>query len=409
MKTIHRYLFFELVKVFSISAIFLTTIFLLEQMLYMSQMIASRGMTFLEGLQLMAFTCPVFLTISMPFSVLVASVTVFNQICGDNEYVAMKTSGWSFYFLIKPVLLFSALIYIATTFVVFYVTPWGAQSFKETIFNIIQQRAHIDIKPKTFNKDFQNLVLYANDKKGKNILIDVFVSDKSEKGDSTIILAKQGVIIADPGTYKIKIQFQNGTIHDVTKDGKSYNILNFDRYERYLEVPDVERLKKKLTVRHKAISYRELKEKIRKNKTLSINTDRDEAQLAKKFSVPFACLIFGVLGAALGIKSNRSGKSGGMIISLFVIALYYITNVFSQKLGSHELMNPTFSMWIPNIWLFALTFYLAWKTIHESPFTVFIKLGDFFAGGYDFIRSSFLRLTSGKQNRNSTSLPFKKN
>ena len=106
MKTIHRYLFIELIKVFSISVVFLTTIFLLEQMLYMSQMIANRGMTFLEGLQLMTFTCPVFLTISLPFSVLVASVTLFNQICGDNEYVAMKTSGWSFFYLIKPVIPF---------------------------------------------------------------------------------------------------------------------------------------------------------------------------------------------------------------------------------------------------------------------------------------------------------------
>ncbi len=409
MKTIHRYLFTELIKIFFISVIFLTTIFLLEQMLYMSQMIASRGMTFLEGLKLMTFTCPVFLTISMPFSVLVASVTLFNQVCGDNEYVAMKTSGWSFFFLIQPVLLFSFLIYAATNFVVFYATPWGAESFKQTIFNIIQERAHIDIKPKTFNKDFQNLVLYANDKKSENILIHVFVSDKSEDGESTIILAKQGVIIADPGTYKIKLQFQDGTIHDVTKGGKSYNILNFDRYERYLEVPDVERLKSKLTVRHKDISYSKLKKKIREDKAKGLNTDRDEVRLAKKFSVPFACMIFGVLGATLGIKSNRSGKSGGMIISMFVIALYYITIVFSQKLGSHDLLNPTIAMWIPNTWLFVLTFYLAWKTIHETPFTVFIKLGDLCVSGYEFSKKLYLRFASGKPNRKPASFPFKNN
>jgi len=407
MKTIHRYLFIELIKVFFISAVFLTTIFLLEQMLYMSQMIANRGMTFLEGLQLMIFTCPVFLTISLPFSVLVASVTLFNQICGDNEYVAMKTSGWSFFFLIKPVLLFSILVYMATNFVVFYATPWGTQAFKETIFSIVQQRARIDIKPKTFNKDFQNLVLYANDKKGDNILIDVFVSDEPEKGDSTIILAKQGIIISDPGTFKIKLQFQDGTMHDVTKNGKSYNILNFDRYERYLEIPDVERLLKKLVVRHKDVSYSAVKKKIREDKAAGINTDRNEVRLAKKFSIPFACLIFGVLGATLGIKSNRSGKSGGMIISIFVIALYYLTLVFSQNLGAHGLLNPFFAMWIPNIWLFVFTSYMAWKTIREAPFTVFTKCLDFCISGYEFSRNYYQRFTSRKRSPNSASLPFK--
>jgi len=409
MKTIHKYLFIELFKIFAISVVFLTTIFLLEQMLYMSQMIANRGMTFLEGLKLTGYTCPVFLTISMPFSVLVASVTLFNQVCGDNEYVAMKTSGWSFFFLVRPVILFSVLVYIATNFVVFYATPWGTQSFRETIFNIVKNRAHIDIKPKTFNKDFKNLVLYANDKKPGDVLIDVFVSDKSKEGDSTIILAKQGIIIADSKTFKIKLQFQDGTVHDVTKDGKSYNILDFDRYERYLEIPDVERLKKRLTVRHKDISYSELKKKIAEDKAEGKNTDGDEVRLSKKFSIPFACLIFGVLGATLGIKSNRSGKSGGMIVSIFVVALYYITVVFSQNLGSHGLLNPMLSMWIPNLWVFIFTLYMTWKTVRETPFTIFTKFGDFCMSGYGFLQNYYKRLVSGKPRQNSPSLPFKNN
>lgn len=409
MKTIHRYLFIELLKIFTMSVVFLTTIFLLEQMLYMSHMIANRGLTFFEGLKLMVFTCPVFLTISMPFGILVASVTVFNQICGDNEYVAMKTSGWSFYFLMKPVILFSVLIYIATNFVVFYATPWGTKSFREEIFRIIQHRAHIDIKPKTFNRDFENLVLYANEKKGKNTLIDVFVADIPKDGDSKIILAKQGIIISDPGTFKIKLQFEDGTVHDVTKDGKSYNILDFDRYERYLELPDVKRLRKKLVVRHKDVSYSEMKQKIRENIAEGKSTNRYEVRLSKKFSVPFACLIFGMLGATLGIKSNRSGKSGGMIVSIFVVALYYITIVFAQNLGSKGILNPTLSMWIPNIWLSVLTIYMVWKTIQETPFTTFIKLGDFCFSGYEFSVNFYKKLTSGKQSQNSASLPFKNN
>ncbi len=408
MKTIHRYLFIEILKVFSISVLFLTTIFLLEQMLFMSHMIASRGLTFLEGLKLMVFTCPVFLTISMPFSVLVASVSVFNQICGDNEYVAMKTSGWSFSFLIRPVILFSVLIFLTTNFVIFYATPWGSKSFREEIFNIVQHRAHIDIKPKTFNKDFQNLVLYANEKKGDNVLIDVFVADKSDEGNSKIILARQGIIISDPGTFKIKLQFQDGTVHDVTKDGKSYNILDFDRYERYLEIPDVEKLKKKLTERQKDLSYGELKKKIQENIAAGQSTSRYEVRISKKFAIPFSCLIFGMLGASLGIKSNRSGKSGGMIVSIFVVGLYYITIIFSQNLGSLGLVNPTFSMWIPNLWLSVLTLYLVWKTVHETPFVIFVKLWDLCISGYEFSRNFYKRITSGKQSRNSPSLPYQK-
>jgi lipopolysaccharide export system permease protein len=407
MKTIHRYIFIELVKVFFISVLFLTTIFLLEQMLYMAQMLASRGLTFAEGLKLTAYTCPVFMVLSFPLSVLVASVTVFNQLCGDNEYVAMKASGWSFLFLMRPVFLFSIIIYVATNFVVFYAIPWGTHSFKETIFDIVQNRAHIDIKPKIFNRDFENLVLYANDKKGDKQLLDVFVADHSEEGASKVILAKEGVIISDPENFKIKIQFQDGTVHDITENGKSYNILNFDRYERYLQIPSMEELKKKLTERHDDVSYTELKENIRKRTAEGINADRSKARLSKNFSIPFACLIFGLTGASLGIKSSRSGKSGGIIVSVVIIALYYITLVFAQNIGAHGVINPTFSVWIPNIWLSIFTFYIVRKTLKESPITFFTRFIDTCREGYEICKKFYSKLhkksTSEKQGQEPAS------
>ncbi len=407
MQTIHRYIFIELVKVFTISVLFLTTIFLLEQMLYMAQMLASRGLTFAEGLKLTAYTCPVFMVLSFPLSVLVAPVTVFNQLCGDNEYVAMKSCGWSFLYLMRPVFLFSIIIYIATNFIVFYAIPWGTHSFKETIFDIVQNRAHIDIKPKIFNRDFKNLVLYANDKKGDKQLIDVFVADQSEKGASKVILAKEGVIISDPKNFKIKIQFQNGTVHDVTENGKSYNILNFDRYERYLQIPSMEDLKKKLVERHDDVSYSQLKEKIRRRTAEGKNSDRSKARLSKNFSIPFACLIFGLAGATLGIKSSRSGKSGGIIVSVVIVALYYITLVFAQNIGAHGVVNPTFSVWIPNIWLSIFTFFIVRQTLKERPLTLVTWITDSFLDAYGYFKNlknkSNSRSTSEKRTREPAS------
>ena len=398
MKTIHRYIFGELLKVFFISATFLTTILLLEQILYMAEMIASRGLTYFEGLKLMVFTCPIFMILSVPLSVLIASVTVLNQISGDNEYVAMRTSGWSFLFLMRPVMLFSVLTFIATNIIVFYGIPWGADSFRKTIFDIIQNRAYIDIKPKVFNEDFKNLVLYAGEKEGNTKLKNIFVADKSEDGSSKIILAKEGILISDVGTYRVILQFRDGTVHDVTKEGKSYNILNFDRYERYLDLPSTEEIQKKLVVRHRDISFSELREKIKTMKAEGQTTYREEVRLSRKFSIPFACLIFGLAGATLGIKSSRSGKSGGIIISVVVVGLFYISLIFSQNLGAHGIVNPLLSVWLPNIALFAFTFYMVWKTVKETPFTTLQKLADACIGIYelllDFYRKRFKRFKS---------------
>jgi len=411
MKTIHRYIFREMFKIFFISTIFLTFILLMEQMLFMSVMIADRGFSFLEGMKMMLFTCPVFLLLSMPLSVLVASLTTFNQFSGDNEYTAMMTSGWSFLYLMRPVILFSIMAYITTNFIVFYGIPWGTESFKKTIFNIIQNRAHINIKPNVFNNDFKGLVIYAKGKESKTQLKELFVADESEDGPSKIILAQKGIIMSDPGTFKIKLQFQNGTIHDVKKEGTAYNVLNFDRYERNLNLPNADKLLKKITIRHRDISYSKLKEKIRKEKAQGLNTKPDEVRLGRKFAVPFSCLLFGLAGATLGIKSSRSGKSGGIIICAFVVAFYYILLICSQRLGIIGVFNPVFSPWVPNILLIFFTSYMVWKIYKERPHTFFNKLMDACLSGYEILqkayKSFFKKYNSPRRTRNTnTPLSF---
>ncbi len=392
MKIIHKYIFMEILKIFVISVSFLTLILLLEQTLYMTEMIANRGVTFIEGLRLMVYTSPIFLLLSIPLSLLIATVSTFNQFSGDNEFVAMKTSGWSFTFLARPIMAFSIAAYILTNVVVFFAIPWGNQEFKKTLFDIVKNRAHINIQPKIFNSDFKDLVLYAQSKDGETLLKDIFVADQSEQGANKIILAKQGVIVSDPETYQITLQFQNGTIHDMTKEGRNYNILNFDRYERLLKLPDNQNLLSKLVERNRDISYGELKEIIQKKRAQGQETAREEVQVSKKFAIPFSCLLFGIAGATLGIKSSRSGRSGGIIVSALVLGVYYIGMIFSQNVGKHNLVNPSLAMWMPNVALFFLTYFMVWKTVKENSFTWLTRFSDALYTAFDALRDVYTGL-----------------
>jgi lipopolysaccharide export LptBFGC system permease protein LptF len=45
-------------------------------------------------------------------------------------------------------------------------------------------------------------------------------------------------------------------------------------------------------------------------------TVKMESELHKRVSIPFACLLFGLIGAPLGIRRTRSGKSAGIAIAL---------------------------------------------------------------------------------------------
>lgn len=376
MKIIHRYIFTEALKVFALSTMFLTMVMFLDRAMFMTDLILNRGLTMLEVGRMVLYISPIFLSITIPISVLVASVVTFNQFSSDNEFVVMKSCGWSFMYLLRPILLFSFLAYIATNAIIFYALPLGNQALKQMIFDIVKTRANINIKPNVFNRDFDNMVLMVKEKNGPNGFKGVFIADSSYKGSTKIILSEQGFILTDPANFRIQLQLRNGSIHDLAKQGEDYQIMKFDRYDLSLDIPGTDQLKKKQILKPREMSISELQQRIEENKNKSWKDDSEKVELSKRFSIPLTCILFGIIGVPLGITSHRSGKSGGFVFAILIILMYYVSLVLMQNLGRSGMINPYFSVWIPNIVLLVVAIYVGYKTQREIPFRTFNKVSE---------------------------------
>ncbi len=353
---------------FLISIFAITMVLYLDKFLFMAEMIVNRGVSFVEIMLMMIYLSPAFLAITIPMSVLMASVVTFNQLSANNEWVAMKACNLSFLQLMKPVLFFSLVGYLAANVVMFWALPWGNQSYKVLVYDIIKNRANVDIKPNVFNRDFKDLILLVKKRHQNSLLEGVFIADTSNDGNSQIITAKQGVIFPNRETLKIQLKLSNGTIHKLSNDGGDYRTLNFDRYDMNLGLPDTERLEKKALAGNRELSLAQTKEKIMALKKNGIATSKLEVELSKKFSIPFTCLLFAFLGAPLGIKSSRSGKSGSFGVAVFVIVIYYVGFILTQNLGRIGAIHSYTSVWIPNIILTVVVVYVVYKMQKELPF-----------------------------------------
>ena len=229
-KIIDRYIFKELLKLFIISTGALTTVLYLDKFLFMAQMIVNRGVSFMEMILMMAYLSPAFLTLTIPMGVLFASVVTFNQFSANNEWVAMKTCNWSFLELMKPVACFAILAYILANSIMFWGLPWGNNSYKVLIYDIIKNRANIDIKPNIFNRDFKNLILLVKDRDQNSSLKSVFIAKNNGIDPPQIITSEEGIISSNPEILKIQLKLRKGTIHELSKERGNYKTLNFDRY-----------------------------------------------------------------------------------------------------------------------------------------------------------------------------------
>jgi len=368
IKIINKYIFQELAKVFFISAGSLTMVLYLDKFLFMAEMIVSRGVTFLEMCRIMLYISPSFLALTIPISVLVASMVTFNQFSASNEWTAMKACHLSFMQTMRPVMIFSFLTYILTAIIIIYALPWGNLSYKQVIYNIIKNRASLDIRPNVFNYDFKNLVLLAKSRDGQSRLKNIFIADSTQSEIPKIITAKKGAILLSSESLKIKLDLKNGSIHELSDTRSGYQTINFDTYELILKLPDTERLEKEAMVGNRELSLTQLFNQINEFQQKGLPTHGPKVELSKKFSIPFTCLLFGLLGAPLGIHSSRSGKSGSFAMCVLVILLYYIGLIFMQNMGRAGQVEAYSSVWIPNCILLGIIIYTTYKMQKDLPF-----------------------------------------
>jgi len=330
-------------------------------------------------------------------------VVTFNQFSADNEFVVMKSCGWSFMYLLRPILLFSFLAYIITNAILFYALPLGNQAFKQMLYDIVKTRASIDIKPNVFNRDFDNMVLMIKEKNGQNGFNGVFIADSSYKGSTKIILSEQGFIMSDPANFRIQLQLRNGSIHDLAKQGEDYQIMKFDRYDLTLDIPGTDQFKSEQIMDEREMPVSELRKRIEANRKSGWQDHLAEVELSKRFAIPLSCILFGIIGVPLGITSHRSGKSGGFVFAILIILMYYVSLVLLQNFGRGGIINPYFSVWVPNIILLVVTIYVCYKTQKEIPFRTFNKV----IGQITLLWEYLLRKFGYNEIQPETNNPFK--
>ena len=69
----------------------------------------------------------------------------------------------------------------------------------------------------------------------------------------------------------------------------------------------------------------------------------------KKYALSFACIVFVLVGAPLGVLAKRGGFGIGAGLSLVFFILYWSLLIVGEKLSDRGLLDPGISMWLANI------------------------------------------------------------
>jgi lipopolysaccharide export system permease protein len=73
-----------------------------------------------------------------------------------------------------------------------------------------------------------------------------------------------------------------------------------------------------------------------------------QVTIQQKLAFPFICIIFSILGSAMGIRPQRSSKATSFGVSILLIFGYYLLIFVSSALGQARVLSPFLAGWLPN-------------------------------------------------------------
>jgi lipopolysaccharide export system permease protein len=76
--------------------------------------------------------------------------------------------------------------------------------------------------------------------------------------------------------------------------------------------------------------------------------DQYMVEVHKKYAIPFACIVFVLIGVPLGITARRGGFGVAATLSLGYFVLYWACLIGGEKLADRDITSPFLGMWIAN-------------------------------------------------------------
>ncbi len=395
-KTLNRYIALEITVPFFIGLAIFTFIMLTDQLLRLTEMVVSKGVHLTEMINLIIFILPSFFVVTIPMAFLLAILLAFGRLSTDEEITAAKSSGISLAQMMPPVIVLSIITFLVTLFLMIYALPFGNHAFKSTLFSIVMRNADTSITPGKLIDTFTDMVLYISDKDEVSGRYRGVLLAEEKKGQTTLtITAKEGELISTPDNFSVTLRLYDGAIHrEGQKDPLNYRIINFKSYDITLNMDVKSGKEGEVPKGDRELSLTELTGKMKELKANGQDYNYLLVELHKKFSIPFACIVFSFIGAPLGIQGKRSGKAHGFIYSLLLITVYYIFLMGGEALGDKGTIPPFLAMWAPNIFFLSIGLYLFKKTNDESEVKI-ISFFEFLYGHISGLAKNLFRKASG--------------
>jgi lipopolysaccharide export system permease protein len=399
---IHRLIFAELVKVFLLSLLALTGMFLLAGLI---QEATQRGLSPAQIIMVIPLLVPNTLPYTIPATTLFATCVVYGRMAHDNEVLVLRAAGVNILHLLKPAVLLGALTSSTTMFLYYDTIPRTQRLLKAKVLSDAEDVIYSMIKREgCLRQPGMQYVMYVREVQGKRLLDVIFKRKTADgKGYDLVARTREARLRVDLANGQLLVDMGRCVVYG-EKDG-----VGADVYDRVYPVPLPDSIfGKDYKNRPSALTYPELDERLdeieaeltmtrQKAEDVRANPpgpaasakekgDYVEHLKASEFQVEHVgrmlrhaqaerqmrpalaagCLCFVLIGCPVGIWASRSDYLSTFVICFLpTVFIYYPLLLCGTNLAKDGKAPMTLSIWSADIMLGVASLFLITKLMRR--------------------------------------------
>lgn len=361
MKILRNYIIRELCYPLIISALTLTFIFLVGNVVKIADLVLNRGVDFMQLMQFLGLIIPEMLLFTLPTSMLAAILLVFGDLAEHNEVIAFRAHGVNLLRIVLPVLTIGMILSICVLILSDQVVPRYSYESRKVMKQLFIKDPFAYMKPGIPTKAGDGYVFLAREIK-EDGLHDVTIYQTQDEKPTRTILAERCEVVHLANNTKIKVRLYNGTIDEPdVDDTKVFNKLDFKVYELpLLNLEDISNLGKKT----REYSIDELIDMCKKPDLDPEKKREYIIEIHKKISFSFGCFVFTILGLPIAIITRRGNMLTSFSLAMMVLTIYYVMYSWAQAVAVQGILPPYIALWIPFVVLSITGLFLLRKVVH---------------------------------------------
>ncbi|MGB5985072.1 MAG: LPS export ABC transporter permease LptG [Desulfobacterales bacterium] len=344
MTIIERYLAREITRIFGAVLLGIIGIYIIVEFFERLEKFMKAGVPLDRIAQYFLFRIPFMVSEVVPIAVLLAVIITLGLMQRNNEILALRATGVSIYYLVRPILTMGVLFTLFHLILLELIVP--ATMDKANRMWIVEVRKKYSVKAA------ESDVWIRGDRHISNInhydpLTQTVEGVTHNVFDDDFRLIKR--IDAESGVFQREQWHLQGVLVQ-TYDPQTQGYHTRFEPELAMELDFLPDDLKRLVRKTNEMGFRQLRHYIKQLASEGYATTQYRVDMFAKTARPFACIITCLLG--MGIAVNRRLKEGlasGVAVGFAMVFVYWILYGFCLSLGYGGILPPLVAAWFANL------------------------------------------------------------